>query len=102
MDDTSVLMTYALAGDADLSGIIDGDDFFAIDAGFAGLASGFSNGDFDYGTRVDADDYFVIDSNYSKAVSAAPVAPVLAGAELPAAWKPAESRRQDDVLAAIL
>ena len=55
------------AGDADHDGTIDGDDFFAIDAGYLTQASGFSNGDFDYSGRIDADDYFLIDSNYGKA-----------------------------------
>ena len=61
----SVLVKYTYLGDATLSGTINGDDYFAIDNGFAARGSGFANGDFDYNGRIDADDYFWIDESYS-------------------------------------
>jgi hypothetical protein len=65
-----VLVMYTYAGDANLNGMIDGDDFFRIDSGYATRNEvspllGWVNGDFDYSGRIDADDYFLIDSAYS-------------------------------------
>jgi fibronectin-binding autotransporter adhesin len=66
-----VLIMYTYDGDANLSGFIDGDDFFRIDAGYATRNNitpllGYANGDFDYNGRVNADDYWLIDRNYSR------------------------------------
>jgi hypothetical protein len=63
---TDVLVMYTYAGDADLTGDIDGDDFFRIDTGYSGALSGYANGDFNYSGNVDADDYFLIDRNYGR------------------------------------
>ena len=71
VDATAVLVRYSFIGDANLSGTIDGDDYFAIDSGYASHANGYSSGDFNYDGRIDADDYFIIDSNYGKAAAPA-------------------------------
>jgi len=73
---TDVLVMYTWAGDANLSGAIDGDDYFRIDAGFGAHATGYANGDFDYNGRIDADDYFIIDANYARQSGAFVAAPV--------------------------
>jgi len=73
---------YTCGGDANLDSVIDGDDFFAIDSGYASQTRGYANGDFDYNGRTDADDYFLIDSNYGKAQLASAA---FAESELPAA-----------------
>ncbi|HYO09613.1 MAG TPA: alpha-amylase family glycosyl hydrolase [Tepidisphaeraceae bacterium] len=67
VDATSVLVKYTRAGDADLNGKIDGDDYFRIDSsiGAGGVAASYFNGDFDYNGKVNGDDYFIIDSNAS-------------------------------------
>ncbi len=70
VDSTTTLIKYTYAGDANLSGAIDGDDYFAIDAGISSGDTGYANGDFNYDGRIDADDYFLIDSNYPKAAVA--------------------------------
>jgi len=67
----SVIVRYCFAGDANLSGNIDGDDFFAIDSGVASSNRSYAGGDFNYDGRYDADDYFLIDSNYNKSSSPA-------------------------------
>jgi hypothetical protein len=69
VDATSVLVKYTWAGDANLSGVVDGDDYFLVDLH---AASNFDNppptvygaytGDFDLNGFVDGDDYFLIDS----------------------------------------
>ncbi len=60
----TVLVMYTYAGDANLSGSINGDDYFRIDYGFANHLTGYENGDFNYDGVVNADDYFIIDKNY--------------------------------------
>ena len=62
---SDVLVMYTYAGDANLSGAIDGDDYFRIDNGFAAGLSGYENGDFNLDGTIDADDYFIIDRNYA-------------------------------------
>jgi hypothetical protein len=64
-----VQMRATFAGDSNLDGIINGDDYFNIDAGFNAQAHGYAMGDFDYNGKVNADDYFLIDSNYNKGQS---------------------------------
>ena len=61
-----VLVMYTYAGDANLSGNIDGDDYFRIDTGYADHLTGYFNGDFNYDGVINADDYFLIDRNYAE------------------------------------
>ena len=63
---TDVLVMYAYAGDANLNGAIDADDYFRIDNGFGSHLTGWINGDFNYDGVVNADDYFLIDRSYAK------------------------------------
>jgi hypothetical protein len=71
---------YTYAGDANLSGAINGDDYFLIDQGFAAKANGWYSGDFDYNGRINADDYFLIDRNFSRQGAAfAAALPVVGG-----------------------
>jgi autotransporter-associated beta strand protein len=76
---TDVLAMYTYNGDANLSGKIDGDDFFLIDAGFNAATDGYVNGDFDYSGTIDTDDYFIIDRNYSRQGTPFPAAPPVGG-----------------------
>jgi hypothetical protein len=61
--DTLVMFTYA--GDANLDGKINIDDYGRIDAnvGFNGSVHGWYNGDFNYDGAINIDDYGIIDSN---------------------------------------
>ncbi len=67
---SDVLVMYTYAGDADLTGKINGDDYFRIDSGYSAHATGYDNGDFDLDGRIDADDYFIIDRDYARQGSA--------------------------------
>jgi hypothetical protein len=67
IDATTVLVKYTYAGDVDLDGTIDGDDYFQIDNGYSAQSLRYFDGDIDYNGSIDADDYFLIDSNYNKA-----------------------------------
>ncbi|HYO07786.1 MAG TPA: SdrD B-like domain-containing protein [Tepidisphaeraceae bacterium] len=63
----AVLVKYTHAGDADLTGRINGDDYFHIDGAIASPgASGWLSGDFDYNGKVNGDDYWLIDGNIGK------------------------------------
>lgn len=63
---SDVLLAYTFAGDANLSGTVDGDDYFFIDNGYATQTNGWINGDFNYDGKVNADDYFLIDRSYAR------------------------------------
>jgi autotransporter-associated beta strand protein len=65
---TDVLIMYTYAGDANLSGLIDADDYFQIDMNYnkpGAAAAGHYAGDFDYSGQIDGDDFFLIDANYN-------------------------------------
>jgi hypothetical protein len=61
----STLVMYTYAGDANLDGMISGDDFSTLDfnIGVSG-ASGYYNGDFNYDGIISGDDYSTIDFNF--------------------------------------
>jgi hypothetical protein len=84
VDSTSILVRYTFDGDANLDGVINGDDYFRIDSGYSSAATNYADGDLDYNGRINADDYFLIDSNYNKAatpLSVAAAAPLSPGGE---------------------
>lgn len=68
VDSTAVLFKYTYAGDLNLSGQIDGDDYFIIDFNYpqSGSVFGYHKGDIDLNGKIDADDYFLIDVNYAR------------------------------------
>ncbi len=59
----SVLVKYTYFGDANLDGLVDGDDYALIDTGFnsSGALSGWLFGDFTYDGFIDTIDYGYID-----------------------------------------
>jgi hypothetical protein len=73
-----VVIGYTFAGDADLNGRLDGDDYFQIDAhlGATGSAVSYHHGDFNYDGTIDGDDYFILDANLGFAAAAAAAAAV--------------------------
>ncbi len=60
----SIIIKYTYAGDANLDGVINGDDYFQIDSAFPQALHDYFNGDFNYDGVVNGDDYFLIDSNF--------------------------------------
>jgi hypothetical protein len=83
-----VLLMYTYAGDANLTGLIEGDDFFRIDQGYSTRNSsapllGYVNGDFNYSGRIDADDYWLIDRNYSRQSGTLGSEPVAGASSVP-------------------
>lgn len=63
-DSADVLIKYTYAGDADLNGKIDCDDYARIDFNVAegGALKGWSNGDFNYDGSVQSGDYAIINA----------------------------------------
>ena len=66
VDTTAVLIKYTYSPDSNLSGLLDGDDYFNIDSGFSASATGFFRGDCNLDGRIDADDYFLLDSKLGR------------------------------------
>ncbi len=64
VDATAVLIKYTYTGDANLDGVINGDDYFQVDSAFPSHARGWANGDFNYDGLINGDDYFFIDSDF--------------------------------------
>jgi hypothetical protein len=80
----TIVICNAIAGDVDLDGAVDADDYFAIDQGYSSRGSNYFEGDLDFNARVDADDYFLLDSAYHRANSTVSGQPASAGgSELP-------------------
>jgi hypothetical protein len=85
-----VLVMYTYAGDANLDGLVSGDDYAAIDFAIATPdASGWVNGDFNYDGIISGDDYSVIDFNIVAQGSAFPTAGSLASVSVVAVPEPA-------------
>jgi hypothetical protein len=82
MNPADVLVGYTYTGDANLSGFIDGDDYFRIDRNFnkSGSVFGYANGDFNYDGAINADDYFIIDANIGLQGAPFPQGDVASGA----------------------
>jgi len=58
-----VLVMYTYAGDANLDGKINVDDYGRIDLNIPLGTSGWFNGDFNYDGKINVDDYGIIDFN---------------------------------------
>ncbi len=61
---SDVLVMYTWAGDVNLDGIVNGDDYFKVDT----LQNGPPTGDINNSGKVDADDYFILNRNYNRNV----------------------------------
>jgi len=60
----NVFVRYTYAGDANLDGVVNADDYFLIDSNYIPQKPGYYNGDFNYDDVINADDYFLIDSAF--------------------------------------
>jgi len=69
LDATSLVIRYTIAGDADLSGIVNLDDFTRLATSFGG-AGRWAVGDFNYNGSVNLDDFTILAANFG---SSAPV-----------------------------
>ena len=72
-DNTSVIVRYTAAVDADLSGVVDTVDFAALAGNFGGSAQPWGSGDFNYDGFVDTEDFNLLAANFGTSVPAASV-----------------------------
>ncbi len=79
----NVLVMYTYTGDANLDGVINGDDYFQIDSAFPQGLHDWFNGDFNYDGVINGDDYFLIDSNFPAQGAAFPVSDSLGRTAVP-------------------
>jgi hypothetical protein len=63
VDDTAILVRFTYAGDANLDGKINIDDYGRIDSSFASGPINYSHGDFNFDKKHTIDDYGIIDAN---------------------------------------
>ena len=70
---TDTLLKFTFAGDANLSGNVDGSDYSLIDNGYNKRLTGWLNGDFNYDGFVDGSDYTLIDNAFN--IQGAPISP---------------------------
>jgi len=61
------VVKYTWAGDANLSGNVDADDYFQIDSNYnkSGTVFGYNAGDFNYNGVINGDDFGLIDQGFS-------------------------------------
>jgi hypothetical protein len=64
VDANTVLVKYTYSGDANLDGVVNGDDYFQTDSAFPQNLHGWLNGDFNFDGVINGDDYFLIDSTF--------------------------------------
>jgi alpha-L-arabinofuranosidase len=62
---TDVLVKYTYYGDANLDGVVNADDYTAINNGFSNHLTGWANGDFNYDGNVDGTDFTIIDNAFN-------------------------------------
>jgi hypothetical protein len=60
----ALVMRSGLAGDLTMAGVINVDDYVAMDAGYATGLTGYVHGDLDHNGVINAADYALIDWNY--------------------------------------
>jgi hypothetical protein len=70
--DTLIMYTYA--GDFDLNGVVNADDYFVIDSNYNKPAPSlnYARGDLNYDGRIDGDDYAGIDASFTAQTSVFP------------------------------
>lgn len=86
VDANCILVRFTHNGDSDLNSVLDGDDYFALDAAFLAQYPGMGwwSGDSNYDQRIDIDDYFLIDTAYAR--SSVPLAAPLGAPMTPASF----------------
>jgi autotransporter-associated beta strand protein len=73
VDDSSVVVKYTLAGDANLDGVVNALDFNAIATNFGQGANLWRQGDFNYDGNVDASDFTAMSQNFGQTLASAPL-----------------------------
>jgi hypothetical protein len=106
VDSSAVLVKFTYAGDANLDGKINVDDYGRIDLNAGHDTGGWFNGDFNFDGKINVDDYGIIDFNVgiqgpplagvaNRAVSAASAANAGAVSIVPRALAPLQIKRRE-------
>jgi hypothetical protein len=74
VDNSSILLRYTLAGDANLDGKVNTLDFNTLAQQFNQTAQRWSQGDFNYNANVNALDFNALATNFGQQIQASPVA----------------------------
>ena len=72
IDATTVLVKYTLAGDANLDGRVDFNDFLRLQNSFNTANAGFAGGDFDYDGKADFNDFLALQNNFGQSLPQRP------------------------------
>jgi T5SS/PEP-CTERM-associated repeat protein len=83
VDGTCVVLAYALAGDADLSGTVDSVDFNLLASNFGSENPRWSQGDFNYDALADTIDFNYLANNFGSTLAAVSMTAVPEGGALP-------------------
>jgi autotransporter-associated beta strand protein len=78
LNGSTLTVGYAYYGDADMNGVVDGNDYTMIDTGFGGGGTGWQYGDFNYDGVIDGSDYSLIDNAFNTQTGSAPAIQVAA------------------------
>jgi autotransporter-associated beta strand protein len=72
-DGSTVVLRRTLRGDADLNGVVDFDDFLALQNGFDSAVD-WQGGNFDYLGRTDFNDFLILQNHFGQSMNGMPVA----------------------------
>ena len=75
VDDTAVLIKYALYGDSDLDGGVSINDFNRLSGGFGATNKSWLDGDYDYDGGVSINDFNLLAANFGKTLTPAAATP---------------------------
>jgi hypothetical protein len=64
-------VAYTLAGDANLDGFVNGEDFTILASNFNQNVTGWDQGDFNYDGTVNGEDFTLLAANFNQGVSGA-------------------------------
>ncbi|MDB5327245.1 MAG: hemolysin-type calcium-binding repeat family protein autotransporter domain protein [Phycisphaerales bacterium] len=70
----TVTIMYTLAGDADLNGTVDFNDFLVLQNNFGTAGTRFDQGNFNYDGQTDFNDFLALQNNFGQSVTGEPVA----------------------------
>src|SRR5207244_2475054 len=98
VDDSAVLIHYAIAGDAAVNGGVNALDFNVVATNYGASGQSWINGDFNYDGVVDSADFTMLASNFNVSLPAAAVPRPAAPAAAPSLFSNQSVRTADSVL----
>ena len=90
-DNTTLILTYTLAGDATLNKTVDFDDLLAVAKNYNGTGKVWTQGDFDYNGTVDFNDLLLLAKSYGSTAPGEASVALATSASFAADWQLAQS-----------